>query len=421
MILPKTFIGSTLLIAGSTIGAGMLALPVIVGQVGFWPALAVFAGVWFYMLLAGLLLCEALSWKTQQVNVTHKGLNTTHGQLLSTVEKALGKSGRYLVIGLFLGLFSCIMMAYLDKGGGLIAQLIQSVLDKLLNDPFILPTNWGAVILAGVSFFVLRLRYGVVDVANRLGMLLLAVSFVVLIALCFSNIDMTHYDYVQHKGFAFLVPFLITSFGFHNMLPAVSNYSGGFSKTTIWAIVLGSFLPLLVYVLWTGAVLGVISADELAHMFKAGKIATQVLAEKTALTSSSEMIGVSFGMWASLFAFAAIITSVFGQGLSVSAFVREFMPRLREDFTLILFFGFCLAGVYGFMDIFMTALEFAGGFFAIVLFGIIPASIVMIGRRNNWKADFKVPLPLWAVALIAVLGGVVFTLEVLKVLHIIQL
>jgi putative effector of murein hydrolase len=94
---------------------------------------------------------------------------------------------------------------------------------------------------------------------------------------------------------------------------------------------------------WTGAVLGVISANELAQVFKAGKIATQVLAEKTALTSSNEMIGVSFGMWASLFAFAAIATSVFGQGLSVSAFVREFMPRLREDFILIAFFGFCLA------------------------------------------------------------------------------
>jgi hypothetical protein len=65
--------------------------------------------------------------------MTHKGLSTTHGQLLSTVEKALGKFGRHLVVALFLGLFSFIMMAYLDKGGSLILDLIQTLLNRLFE------------------------------------------------------------------------------------------------------------------------------------------------------------------------------------------------------------------------------------------------------------------------------------------------
>ena len=44
------FIGAVLLIAGTTIGAGMLALPVMTSFVGFLPSIVIFVVCWMFML-----------------------------------------------------------------------------------------------------------------------------------------------------------------------------------------------------------------------------------------------------------------------------------------------------------------------------------------------------------------------------------
>ena len=51
-------IGGILLVAGTTIGAGMLALPVVTGFVGFWPSLALFFVYWLYMTFTAFLMFE---------------------------------------------------------------------------------------------------------------------------------------------------------------------------------------------------------------------------------------------------------------------------------------------------------------------------------------------------------------------------
>ncbi|MES2272690.1 MAG: aromatic amino acid transport family protein, partial [Chlamydiota bacterium] len=50
--------GGTLLVAGTSIGAGMLALPVVTASGGFLPALFVYFLCWLFMTCTGLLLLE---------------------------------------------------------------------------------------------------------------------------------------------------------------------------------------------------------------------------------------------------------------------------------------------------------------------------------------------------------------------------
>ena len=47
-------ISALFLIAGTSVGAGMLALPLITAQVGLVPSLLIFLLTWFVMLLAAL-------------------------------------------------------------------------------------------------------------------------------------------------------------------------------------------------------------------------------------------------------------------------------------------------------------------------------------------------------------------------------
>ena len=54
----KTF-GGILLVAGTSIGAGMLALPITTGVGGFYPAIVLFLVAFSYMLVTLFLLLEA--------------------------------------------------------------------------------------------------------------------------------------------------------------------------------------------------------------------------------------------------------------------------------------------------------------------------------------------------------------------------
>ena len=55
-------VSGSLLIAGTTIGAGMLGIPLVTSQCGFVPAIIITVIVWAFMLATGLLLLRATLW-----------------------------------------------------------------------------------------------------------------------------------------------------------------------------------------------------------------------------------------------------------------------------------------------------------------------------------------------------------------------
>ena len=77
----KTLSG-TLLISGTTIGAGMLGIPLLTAKAGFLPAVAITIGCWLFMLATGYLYLEATLWMYEGANV------------LSISRRFLGKSGK---------------------------------------------------------------------------------------------------------------------------------------------------------------------------------------------------------------------------------------------------------------------------------------------------------------------------------------
>ncbi|MEL7246728.1 MAG: aromatic amino acid transport family protein, partial [Cyanobacteria bacterium J06573_2] len=55
---PGSVLGSTALIAGTTVGAGILALPAVTLPSGVLPSTALLIGVWLYAVLSALLIAE---------------------------------------------------------------------------------------------------------------------------------------------------------------------------------------------------------------------------------------------------------------------------------------------------------------------------------------------------------------------------
>src|SRR3990167_1825985 len=62
-------IGSILLIVGTSIGAGMLALPIATAELGFLGSLILLFVCWFIMTSGAFLLLEANLWLPQNSNI----------------------------------------------------------------------------------------------------------------------------------------------------------------------------------------------------------------------------------------------------------------------------------------------------------------------------------------------------------------
>ena len=124
-MLNSRLFGGILLVAGTTIGAAMLALPLSTGLGGFFPALGLFTLVWAVMLWVGYLIVE--------VNLAYEG----DVNFVTMVRDTLGPVGEFVTWLLYLGLFYSLLAAYISGSGPLFLDGIQNVFS--LNLP-----NWTA-------------------------------------------------------------------------------------------------------------------------------------------------------------------------------------------------------------------------------------------------------------------------------------
>ncbi|MDF4405695.1 aromatic amino acid transport family protein, partial [Vibrio parahaemolyticus] len=107
-------LGSVLIVAGTTIGAGMLAMPLAAAGVGFTGIVCLLVGLWMLMSYTSLLLVEVY-----QHNPANMGLGTV-------AKKYLGPAGQ-IVTGLsMLLLMYALTTAYIGGAGVLISDSLSS-------------------------------------------------------------------------------------------------------------------------------------------------------------------------------------------------------------------------------------------------------------------------------------------------------
>ncbi len=423
--LAGSFWGSIFLIAGGTIGAGMLALPTVTGEGGIWVSLAAYIVSWVYMLSTGLILFECLS--------TQNNANKNQINLMDTVESLLGTTAKKWVIFCFLGLFSCIMVAYLSKGGYLFLNFIHNLflICKIDLSNIFFKSSYsyflGPILLGVLSHSIISQIYERIDLWNRLGVVVLVVSFVILIGISYPAFDSQNLSRSDWGTFPLMVPFMVIAFGFHNMIPSVLKYfksqeKDAFSTTTIKSIVIGAFIPFIVYLIWNNCVLGVIPAQskgEFATYFQKGQIITDILSHVISAKNNTAMHNLSF--WAQVFSFAAIITSIFGQGVSVVDFVSDIKKtsglKLTRTVISLFFFTVCVVITCFFPGIFLNALGIAGGTFAILLFGIIPCLMCIKARRTpSLTIQYRMFFPNAYIYFLLFLSVIFLTYEIFKAL-----
>src|ERR1700722_18229331 len=109
-----SILGGGLIVAGTAIGGGMLALPVLTAPGGFLPAVIIYILCWLFMTATGLLLVEVLLWSKTEVNI------------VSMAKMTLGLPGKIVAWVLYLFLFYSLTVAYLSGGGALVGDVFEA-------------------------------------------------------------------------------------------------------------------------------------------------------------------------------------------------------------------------------------------------------------------------------------------------------
>lgn len=352
--------GGILLVAGCCIGAGMLGLPVLSAAAGFKPSLVTFFVCWLYMLCTGLLLLE---------------VNLSYGQNVSIVtmaEKTLGPIGKAVSWFVYLYLFYSLMVAYMAASGSLVTDFIEQISGYKAH------FSMGSLMFCALFGILIYLGTRAVDWFNRILMLGLILAYAILIVMGAKYVDPSLLKHSDWSASTLVVPAVIISFGFHNMVPSLTNYMHGRIKPLIAILAIGSVIPLFIYLVWEWLILGLVPTSGFVEALDQGEIATQAL--RTAVGTS----------WitdvAEIFAFFAIITSFLSVALSFVDFLADGLNIKKTTLGKVFLIGLVLVPPFIFAilhpTIFLMALNYAGGYGAVVLFGILPALMV-------WKVRYQ--------------------------------
>jgi tyrosine-specific transport protein len=344
------FLGGILLVAGTTIGAGMLALPVITSFSGFFPSVLIFLICWALMLASAFFFLD--------VNLAVRG----EPNFVSMAGKTLGPFGKGVSWVFYLLLLYSLIAAYIAASTPLFVDACHFITGHEMPSwlaPFSLPVLFGGFIYFGTMG---------VDYLNRLLMLGLILSYVVLVGFVPSHIEPVFLGHVDMPASLLSIPVVITSFGYHIIIPTLTTYMEHNKKLLRKTILIGSLIPIVIYLIWQCLVLGVVPLPILAEAWSKGVPATEPL---------SQLLQVKWiGLGARFFSFFAIVTSFLGVSLSLSDFLSDGLKIKKTWEGRLIAFALTfvppLLFVFTYQRGFYMALEYAGAFVAVLL-GILPA------------------------------------------------
>ncbi len=368
----KKIIGSVLMLLGTCIGAGMLAIPIASAHESFNMNIFLLVISWLIMTIGAFAVLE--------VNLWHKpGSN-----LISMAQSTLGAWGKVATWLLYLLLMYSLICAYLAGAS--------DIVQALLGYMHIIVARWLATVIALVLLGSIVIRgVAAVDMTNRGLMSLKLLAFILLVAAIMPHMHVNILGQGNHsfRNNAFLVMF--TSFGYATSIPTVREYLNTDRKTMKWIVLAGSTLPLIIFMMWLFAIQGLIpraGANGLLAISKSGDTNSMLMA------SISYMLHAHWlGYIAKLFISICAITSFLGVSISLTDFISDGIKKTKKgiDGIIVHTISFLppLIIVLLAPGIFIKALAYAG-IWCIILLIIMPLLMLYSGRHHKALADHHV-------------------------------
>lgn len=365
-------LGSTLIVAGTTIGGGMLAMPLTSAGIGFGATLALLIALWLLLCFSALLFVELY----QSVD-SDAGIGTL-------AEKYYGTIGRVISTAVLIIFLYAILSAYVSGGSSLLAAFLPTIIDAETTGRIagvIFTLVFGLFIIIGTSS---------VDVVNRILFSAKILAFILVLFLLLPNVSLNNLLEIPLDNALIISasPVFFTAFGFHGSIPSLNKYLEGNVKALRISILVGTAIPLIAYILWQLATHGVLS--QTAFMAILDKDPTlNGLATAVAEMTGSTIIGATVRIFSAL----ALITSFLGVGLGLFEALEDLLKRVniqagRKTLGLLTFIPPMLFAFF-YPQGFIAALGYAGQMFAFYAI-VLPIAMVWKMRRQAISAAYQV-------------------------------
>ena len=379
-------IGSTLLVAGTMIGAGMLAMPLTSAGIGFGFTLVLLLGLWALLTFSALLFVELY-----QTAESDAGIGTL-------AEQYFGKTGRILATAVLIIFLYALIAAYVSGGGSLLKDLLpESFGDKV--SILLFTVIFGSFIVIGTHS---------VDKINRVLFFVMLAAFAVVLSLMlpeikFDNLMATPIDNALIISAS---PVFFTAFGFHGSIPSLNKYLGGNVKALRISILAGSAITLCAYILWQMSTHGLLTQNEFLQILKEDATLNGLVKATLAITGSNMIAGA-----VKLFSTLALVTSFLGVGLGLLECIEDLLKRSfnisagRISLGLMTFIPPLVFALF-YPEGFILALGYAGQMFAFYAV-VLPVSLVWKARRTHTNLPYKVWGGNMTLIIVLVLGVII--------------
>ncbi len=365
-------IGGVLLIVGTSIGGGMLALPMANAAAGLLPSSIALFGCWLIMTIGAFLILE--------VNL----YVPPGGHMLSMAHETLGKPGLFVTWVTYLLLLYALLSAYISGGSDVLQGVLNLAQIKLQDwqSTCLFTLGFGAIVYGGIQQ---------VDWANRFLMFGKLGIYLLLVVLIAPFVTQEHWAQSEPSAVPGTLMILITSFGFAIIVPNLREYFNNNLKHLKYVILIGSLIPLTCYFAWDAVIMGTLPAHGSNGLISltSNPHPTTSLANQLANAIHNSTIDRLFRTFTSI----CMLTAFLGVALCLMTFLADglnFNRRGKQGLALaLLSFAPPLGLVLFFPGAYLSALRYAG-MLCVVLLIILPALMALFGRKK-FKGPFVLP------------------------------
>jgi tyrosine-specific transport protein len=382
-------IDAVALIAGTTIGAGVLALPNVSFPVGFLPSTIGLLVGWLSMLVSSLLIAEV------STNLVRQDKEFEGKSYLSMISELLGRQGELACVALYIVLHYALLVAY-DAGAGDVISRAFGIGEGTSVAAF-------SVIMGAICGFGSE---KLVAFVNNAFFVVVILAFFGLLALGLPAVQPSNLVDTFHPELLInALPVMVLAFVHHNVIPTVSRQLGYDKKKLQKAILFGTAIPFAMFLLWNVVVLGIgpIASIDSTEPFtdRSSFDTVGVLAS----AGGGENGGIVATELAEVFSTAALVTSFIGFFIGLSDFLKDYIgdalqgdknksitttSSIAYDAAVAIAVTAPSAGIAILNpSIFVSALDIAGTYGTTLLFLMVPALMSLVMRSRTEEDEYE--------------------------------
>jgi tyrosine-specific transport protein len=356
--------GSVLMILGTALGAGMLALPVVSSQQAFLITALMLVTTWFLMTAGAFALLEVNLWFPSGSN------------LVSMAKGTLGKSGKVLVWVVYLALLYCLICSYLSGAGDVLSGLLASVnlIIPLWVCDCLALLILGSIVVIGMSS---------VDRANRVLMFFKILAYLFVVIMIMPNVQLSHLVRHSDSWHWSVLTVMATSFGFAIIVPSLRSYLGAEQAQLNKILLIGSCIPLIIYLLWSFVVQGVLRHSALQTILHSN-VANTLLINNLQQVMGNAWVAKALSFFVSI----CVMTSFLGVSVCLIDFIADGAKLSKSGGQGFIVYACAylppLVLVVLGSSIFYKALQYAG-LCCVLLLMLLPLLMLYVGRYHQQR------------------------------------